>query len=386
MRLFIAINVGAETKERLLALCDELREKSQRGNFTLPENLHLTLVFIGEVSPPKKVDKIKAIMDTVELAPFTAAIDRLGTFSRGKYRVPAKSQDFVGKGATTERASFSPQGVNEQAQSVATWWAGLREDKPLMDLQREVEHKLALCGFEMDGRKYRPHITIGREVVTDVKPWQIEPFGETVSSIDLMKSERINGKLTYTSIYRRGKWLSPIVVEPYNPLWEREFERLYEYITGTLGGLAVAVHHVGSTSVGGLAAKPIIDIDIEIASYDVFPQVCEKLVEAGWRHDGDYGISEREAFTPIKPLNFIRHHLYVCPSNSAEMRRHLALRDYLRENKISSDEYGKLKQQLAEQHVNDIDAYIDGKSAFIKKILEIKGSSLNESKDYKNAT
>ncbi len=56
----------------------------------------------------------------------------------------------------------------------------------------------------MDGRKYSPHITLGREVVTDAAPWQIEPFGETVTGIDLMKSERIGGKLTYTAIYSKG--------------------------------------------------------------------------------------------------------------------------------------------------------------------------------------
>ena len=161
MRLFVAINFNSETRSRLLTLRDELRGKSQRGNFTESENLHLTLAFIGEISP-NKVDKIKAIIDTINFEPFTATIDRLGTYSRG-----------------------------------TLWWAGMREDKPLMDLQREVEHKLALCGFEMDGRKYSPHITLGREVVTDVKPWKIEPFGETIGTIDLMKSERINGKLTY---------------------------------------------------------------------------------------------------------------------------------------------------------------------------------------------
>ena len=165
MRLFIAINFNNETRSRLLALRDELRGKSQRGNFSAPENLHLTLAFIGEVSP-KKVDSIKAIMDTVMVEPFAATIDRLGTFSRG-----------------------------------TLWWAGLYGNRPLMDLQREIEYKLALCGFEMDNRKYSPHITLGREVVTDSKPWAIEPFGETVCTIDLMKSERINGNLTYTAIY-----------------------------------------------------------------------------------------------------------------------------------------------------------------------------------------
>jgi 2'-5' RNA ligase len=106
-------------------------------------------------------------MDTVTFAPFTATVERLGTFSRG-----------------------------------TLWWAGLREDKPLMDLQREIEHKLALRGFGMDGRKFSPHITLGREVLTEAKPWNITPFCESVSAIDLMKSERISGKLTYTVIAR----------------------------------------------------------------------------------------------------------------------------------------------------------------------------------------
>lgn len=167
MRLFVAINFNDETRARLISLRDELRSRSTHGNFTSNDNLHLTLVFIGECSP-KKLDKVKAILDTIIVAPFEPTIERLGTFSHG-----------------------------------TLWWAGLREDKPLMDLQYEIEHKFALCGFEMDGRKYHPHITLGREVVTNAAPWQFEPFGETVAGIELMKSERINGKLTYTTIYER---------------------------------------------------------------------------------------------------------------------------------------------------------------------------------------
>ncbi|GHV31951.1 RNA 2',3'-cyclic phosphodiesterase [Synergistales bacterium] len=170
MRLFIAINFSTETRERLIALRDELRLHSLSGRFSRDENLHLTLAFIGECSP-KKIEKIEAIMDTVTFDPFEATIDRLGTFSRG-----------------------------------TLWWAGLREDKPLMLLQREITHKLALCGFEMDGRKYNPHITLGREIDTDYALSKIEPFGETISAFELMKSELIGGRLTYTAIYeRRGE-------------------------------------------------------------------------------------------------------------------------------------------------------------------------------------
>jgi 2'-5' RNA ligase len=168
MRLFVAINFNKETRSRLLTLRDELRSDSERGRFSLAENLHLTLVFIGEVSL-KKVDKIKAILETVTFVPIEVSIERVGRFKRSGGDI---------------------------------WWAGLREDKPLMDLQYEIEHKLALCGFEMDGRNYKPHITLGREVLTNVIPRGIEPFGETVKSIELMKSERKDGKLTYTAIHK----------------------------------------------------------------------------------------------------------------------------------------------------------------------------------------
>ena len=169
MRLFVAINFNDETRSRLLSLRDELRTRAKGGNFSLANNLHLTLMFIGECGP-KKLDTIKTILDTVNFDPFEVRIERLGTFSHA-----------------------------------TLWWAGLREDKPLMDLQYEVVQKLALCGFETDGRRYSPHITLGREVVTDAVPWKIEPFGEAVTHFDLMKSERLDGKLTYTAIYsKRG--------------------------------------------------------------------------------------------------------------------------------------------------------------------------------------
>jgi 2'-5' RNA ligase len=168
VRLFIAINFTEYTRRQLAALRDELRSKARGGNYSRDENLHLTLAFIGEVSS-QKLDAIKAVLDTVTFEPFEAMIDKLGTFSRG-----------------------------------TLWWAGVRKDKCLLDLQREVKRKLALCGIEMDGRDYHPHITLGREIVADAAPWKIEPFGETVNSIDMMKSERIDGKLTYTAIYRRN--------------------------------------------------------------------------------------------------------------------------------------------------------------------------------------
>ncbi|MCL1852777.1 MAG: RNA 2',3'-cyclic phosphodiesterase [Peptococcaceae bacterium] len=82
MRLFIAINFDNNTRVHLLDLRDKLCSRSASGNFSLPENLHLTLAFIGEVRP-EKINKIETILETVAFSPFEATIDRLGTFSRG---------------------------------------------------------------------------------------------------------------------------------------------------------------------------------------------------------------------------------------------------------------------------------------------------------------
>ena len=167
MRLFIAINFNIETLSRLLALRDELRGKSQRGNFTAPGNLHLTLAFLGECNE-QQTAAVKSALNTVSFEPFDIAVDSVGRFKRDGGDI---------------------------------WWTGLRESSLLIALQNDLTTKLIKAGFSLDKRKYNPHITIGREVVTDAKPWQIEPFGETVGTIDLMKSERKNGKLTYTAIY-----------------------------------------------------------------------------------------------------------------------------------------------------------------------------------------
>ena len=167
MRLFIAINFNIETLSRLLALRDELRGKSQRGNFTAPENLHLTLAFLGECNE-QQTAAVKSALNTVSFEPFDIAVDSVGRFKRDGGDI---------------------------------WWTGLRESSLLIALQNDLTTKLIKAGFSLDKRKYNPHITIGREVVTDAKPWQIEPFGETVGTIDLMKTERKNGKLTYTAIY-----------------------------------------------------------------------------------------------------------------------------------------------------------------------------------------
>ncbi|QNO14291.1 GrpB family protein [Alkalicella caledoniensis] len=160
-----------------------------------------------------------------------------------------------------------------------------------------------------------------------------------------------------------------IVVEPYNPKWKEEFLKIKAMLIPYIGDMIIDIVHVGSTSVEGLAAKPIIDFNIIIDSYEVFPLLEKELKKLGYNHDGDGGIKGRERFRRSFKDEFMNYHMYVCPKGSTEHLRQLAFRDYLRKNKKVTTEYAKLKMHLAEQYPHDIDNYIKGKSNFIEGIV-----------------
>lgn len=166
MRFFIAINFNSETQSQLIGLQDELRARTERGRFTPEGNLHLTLAFLGECNS-KEIRVAKLAADSIGFVPFAICIDRVGRFKRSGGDI---------------------------------WWAGVREDQQLSELQSRLTDKLITAGFELETRKYKPHITLGRDIRTDAAPWEFESFGEKVERIELIKSERIQGKLIYTPI------------------------------------------------------------------------------------------------------------------------------------------------------------------------------------------
>lgn len=158
-----------------------------------------------------------------------------------------------------------------------------------------------------------------------------------------------------------------IVVAEYDPGWPPAFEALRARAAGVLGELAVAIEHVGSTSVPGLAAKPIIDIDVVVRGPDDIPAAIEALATIGYSHLGDLGVAGREAFR--QPPGPPEHHLYVCPLGGRELPRHLAFRDHLRAHPAEADAYAAIKRASALRFPHDIDAYIESKTAFIEGIL-----------------
>jgi GrpB-like predicted nucleotidyltransferase (UPF0157 family) len=128
--------------------------------------------------------------------------------------------------------------------------------------------------------------------------------------------------------------------------WAAEFEKIKSELASFLGDLAISIEHVGSTSVPGLWAKPIIDIDIVIEN-DLFEAVKEKLAAIGYFHVGDLGIAEREAFDYKSKNHLMEHHLYVCEKDSGELRRHLTFRNHLRTYQEHRDSYSEVKREMA---------------------------------------
>ena len=159
-----------------------------------------------------------------------------------------------------------------------------------------------------------------------------------------------------------------VVVLPYDEQWEHDFAKIRAELTDALGRLAIGIEHVGSTSVQGLSAKPIIDIDVVIKDYTVLEDVVSALGEIGYQHEGNLGIAGREAFKYDGKDHLKKHHLYVCPEDSPELRRHIAFRDYLRAHPEAVREYSRIKEEGAKQYPDDMERYIEHKSPFIEKI------------------
>ena len=128
------------------------------------------------------------------------------------------------------------------------------------------------------------------------------------------------------------------------------------------------IEHVGSTSVKGMSAKPCIDIDVVIRDCSVLHEVVQRLDAVGYIHEGDLGIKGREAFKYTDKPHLMAHHLYVCPQDSEELRRHITFRDYLRQNPESVKRYSKVKEKAAALFPNDIDGYIQYKSDCIEQL------------------
>ena len=162
-----------------------------------------------------------------------------------------------------------------------------------------------------------------------------------------------------------------VEVVPHAASWADEYAAEAVLVGQDMGENHVALHHIGSTSIGpGMWAKPIIDMLGEVRDIEAVEASVPALEERGWQHLGEYGIAGRRYLRKVDSNRQRTHHLHIFQSDSPELTRHLAFRDYLRSHEHAAQAYAELKQRLAAEHPHDIEAYMDGKDALIKALQE----------------
>lgn len=176
-----------------------------------------------------------------------------------------------------------------------------------------------------------------------------------------------------------------MLIQEYNKNWAVQFRTLSQLIREALYPLSIAIEHIGSTAVPGLAAKPIIDMDLVYETGTAFEEIKIGLERTGYFHNGNQGIPGREVFkrnktAPAhKALDSIAHHLYVCPADSEELKKHLLFREYLKANEAARTQYQNLKYRVAAAAGQNRKKYAELKEqqaqAFISGILDKAGAA-----------
>lgn len=161
-----------------------------------------------------------------------------------------------------------------------------------------------------------------------------------------------------------------ITVLNYNSEWPLKYARERDYITEILKDNCISVYHIGSTSVPGLAAKPIIDIMAVVRSLERVDTVAEKFSDIGYEYLGEFGIEGRRYLR--KGGDERTHQIHIFQADDwNNIGRHLAFRDYMRTHEKEREEYAKIKIDLAREFPYDIDGYCDGKENFVREIEEL---------------
>jgi len=172
MRLFISVNFSDEIKKRILDVQAQLRAQSSKGNFSRPDNLHLTLVFIGETHE-EKLSALFKILEKLRFPPFELSFNRTGCFTHSRKEL---------------------------------WWigsevSGIDRNNTILEIHKLLLDSLLEAGFPVDKRPFNAHITLGREIKhSGPIILNCPDIRVPVDRVSLMKSEHIKGILTYTEI------------------------------------------------------------------------------------------------------------------------------------------------------------------------------------------
>ncbi len=160
--------------------------------------------------------------------------------------------------------------------------------------------------------------------------------------------------------------LRRVLMVPPDPRWAKQFADEAARIEAVLGACHVAAHHIGSTSIPGIYAKPVIDMLVEVTHIETIDERTRAIEALGYQGLGEFGLAGRRYFRKDNAQGIRSHHLHSYAHNNQEGQRHLAFRDFMRAHPTFAREYSDLKRRLATAYPYDIEAYMDGKDAFIK--------------------
>lgn len=161
-----------------------------------------------------------------------------------------------------------------------------------------------------------------------------------------------------------------VEVVPHDPEWKKKYDKEASIVRSIFKKEILAIHHVGSTAIPGISAKPIIDILVEVNNIEKIDEFNKDMIEQGYIPKGQSGIPNRRLF--IKGSEELRiSHIHVFQEEDTEIIRLLNFRDYMIAHPKEAQEYSQLKERLAREFPENIDGYIEGKDAFIKNIDKI---------------
>lgn len=166
-------------------------------------------------------------------------------------------------------------------------------------------------------------------------------------------------------------WIESMVrkieVIPHDPAWEEEFRRESALLAAVFSEELVEIHHIGSTAMRGICAKPVVDIVSVVKNIDKVDDFNPEMERLGYLPKGEASIPGRRLF--IKPGEELRtHHVHVFQVGSPDIARHLDFRDYMNAHPDEARMYSRLKERLADQFPHDADSYCDGKDSFIQEV------------------
>lgn len=160
-----------------------------------------------------------------------------------------------------------------------------------------------------------------------------------------------------------------IVLAEADPGWSEAFTVETERIRPAFGALLIALHHIGSTAVPGLRAKPVIDLLAVVSNVHALDAQAARFQALGYEVMGEFGLPGRRYFRRDDPHGVRTHQVHAyAQQSSSEIERHLNFRDYIREHPETARAYANLKQRLAADCHGDVRCYSDGKAAFIREI------------------